>query len=115
MKSKFIHLWHEHRVLLIAFLAAGLFTALSLIRAIVATIYIAGHHDQPIEPWMPIGFIAKVYHVDPDILSEAAGIPLDRAGHRRLERISRDTGIPYDQLVMQLMDVIRDSRRGPGK
>ncbi|MCF6304051.1 MAG: hypothetical protein L3J33_01590 [Rhodobacteraceae bacterium] len=110
MIKKIKHLWQEHRLLLLGFIIASLFTIMFLIRTIFDTVYFQNNRDRPIEPWMPIGYIAKTYDVPPEVLLQSAGIPLDNSIRRRIRRVAQETGIPYEQLVAQLMDAIEQHR-----
>ncbi len=110
MIQKFKRLWHNQKLLLLGFLIVSLFTLMFLGRAIFGAIYFKNHPDRPIEPWMPIGFIAKTYHVPPEILLEAVGIPKSDSIRRRIRRISQETGVPYEQLIDQMLRAIQDYR-----
>ena len=52
------------------------------------------HTDEPIQPWMSIGFVAHSYHVPPPVLHDALGLP-PAPDHRPLERIAATKGIAY--------------------
>ncbi len=110
MIKKLRHLWQEHRLLLLGFVFVSLFTVMFLIRTIVDTVYFQNNRDREIEPWMPIGYIAKTYDVPPEVLLQSAGISLDNAIRLRIQRVADETGIPYAQLVRQLMDAIDQHR-----
>ena len=108
--TKLKHLWINHRLFLIGFLAVSAFTFVILARTVLDTVYFKAHQDQPIEPWMPIGFIAKSYRVPPEILLDAANIPQDHSIRRQIRRIAAETGVPYEILVQQLMQAIQKER-----
>ncbi len=110
MIKKIKHLWQDHRLLLLGFVIASLFTIMFLVRTIMDTVYFQNNQDREIEPWMPIGYIAKTYDVPPEVLLQSVGIPLDNSVRRRIRRVAQETGIPYEQLVAQLMDAIEQHR-----
>lgn len=110
MIAKIKHLWREHKLLLVTFLIVSTFTLMFFARTIVGAAYFKAHADRPIEPWMPIGFIAKTYQVPPDILLDAANIPEGQSIRLQIKRVAQETGVPYEQLVAQFMDAIRKQR-----
>lgn len=110
MTTKLKRLWHEHKLMLIGFVLVSILTLLFFMRTVIGAVYFNNNKDRPIEPWMPIGFIAKSYQVPSEVLVQAVGIPLDKSILRQLRRVSQETDIPYDRLVEILMETIKEFR-----
>ena len=59
-------------------LTAG-FTAFHIVRSVRDLVYWRQHADEPIQPWMTIGFVAHSYHVPPPVLATAITLHVQRA------------------------------------
>lgn len=108
--SRLALLWRDHRLLLIAFLVAALLAVAFTARTAAFYYYWSTHRDVPIEGWMTVGYVARSYDVDRDILREALGLALDQADRRPLEQIARDRGVPLAQLIAEVMAAIDAAR-----
>lgn len=51
------------------------FTAVQIGRSVNDFLFWRAHRDEPIQPWMSIGFVAHSYHVPPFVLERAVGLP----------------------------------------
>lgn len=85
--------------ILAAFLLASLLAAGFAVRATVRLVQWARYAEEPIQPWMTVGFIAHVRDVDPRVLAEALGLPDDRRDRRTLAEIAADEGRPVSELT----------------
>ena len=96
--------------LMIAALAlAAAFTTYHVVRSVRAFLFWHQHADEPIQPWMTIGFVAHSYHVPPPVLHHALDLPPPR-DHRSLARIAAGKGVPYTVLRARLYDAIVHAR-----
>jgi hypothetical protein len=90
-------------LVLLSIIAGGLF----LVRGVSQAIYWAdpAHHEQPLEGWMTLGYVARSFDVDKAALAESLG--LDATAHRRrtLESLASDRG----QSVEAFADAVRDA------
>lgn len=89
-------------------LAAG-FTTYHAVRSVRAYLFWHKHADEPIQPWMSIGFVAHAYHVPPPALHDALGLP-PAHDHRSLGRIAAAKGVAYATLRTQLYAAIAQAR-----
>ena len=106
LRAALARLWHEQRLVLIAFaLAVGL-TAFFGGRMVVRALYWSNpaHHRQMPEPWMTPGYLARSWHLPNGALDAVLG-PRD-GGRRSLEEIARDRGIPVAQLLDDVAAVL---------
>ncbi|GAB4270375.1 MAG: hypothetical protein Kow0013_22590 [Pararhodobacter sp.] len=87
-------------------------TAFFAVRTVVLAIYWTGpeHRDQPLEGWMPLGYVARSWDVPRDVLREAAGLEEGTQPRRNLDMIARDGGISTDALIARLMAAIAAHR-----
>ncbi len=89
-------------------LAAG-FTTYHVVRSVRAVLFWHQHADEPIQPWMTIGFVAHSYHVPPPVLHDALGLPPPR-DHRSLSRIAAAKGLSYTTVRARLYQAIAAAR-----
>jgi hypothetical protein len=60
------------------------------------------NRDQPVEGWMPVGFVARSWQVPPEVLVQALGLTEGDRPRQTLEQIARDRGAPVADLVTTL-------------
>jgi hypothetical protein len=102
-------------VVLLAFLLVVSFTGLFAVRTVRRAIYWHYHQDEPIRPWMSLGYIAHSYRVPPWILSQALGLPRepDKRGkpdRRPIREIAREQNRSVDEVIATLQDAIVHAR-----
>ncbi len=103
-------LWHKHRLLLISFVLVTLVTLALAVRIGVGLVYWASHANAPLEKWMPIGYVARSYDVDRQVLIDGLDLPRDSGSVRlSLTEISRQTGIPYPELEAKIYRLLREA------
>ena len=98
------------RLVLVAFIAALVLTSFFAFRSYRRAEYWRQHRDQPIAAWMPIGIVAESYHVPPQVLKEAIGLPPDARDRRPLEKIAEEQGRSFDELKADLEKAIGEFR-----
>ena len=96
--------FRRHPLLTTGFVLASLFTVMFAIRSVAFMIYWSNpaHRDQPLEGWMTPRYIARSWHLPPEVVQEALG--LEEMPRRRipLERIARETGMPLSELEARI-------------
>ena len=108
------YLWRRHRAACVAFaLAAGLALFFAL-RFAAVTVYWSdpANRDRQIEGWMTPAYVARSWQVDPEIVRDALGAPIDGARRPTITRIARQTGVPKQQLIDAVRGAIADARSG---
>lgn len=96
-----ISLWRRRPILTTAFLLACAATLFFTGRFVVQTIYWANHQEEPIRPWMTIGYVARSWGLEPRVLDAEAGLPLPEVKGRPqpLSEIARDRGVPVEDII----------------
>ena len=76
MANRLIRLWHRHRVLLGLFVLSLAVTAFFMVRTVVFVVHWSDprNQDRAIEGWMPLRYVARSWHVPPEVLGEALGL-----------------------------------------
>jgi hypothetical protein len=98
-------------VLLTALVVVATGTAYLSIRSFRDYVYFSIHADEPIQPWMHLGFVAHSYHLPPFVLEKAIGLPYGPPpDHRPLGRIAREKGVSFDTLKAKLENAIVHAR-----
>jgi hypothetical protein len=100
--------WRQWLVVL-AFLLVVSFTGLFAVRTVRRAIYWHYHQDEPIRPWMSLGYIARSYDVPPWVLSQALGLPL-KPDKRPIREIARQQNRPVNEVIAILQDAIVHAR-----
>jgi hypothetical protein len=100
-------------ILVLAFALAASATVVFGVRAVVSTIYWSQHRDEPIQPWMTVGMIARSYDVPRERIAAATGVdPADR-DRRPLSEIAAERGVPVAALVADIERAIAELRASP--
>lgn len=89
------------KALIALFVAIVAFTGYHAVRTVSDAFYWNAHRDEPIEPWMTIGYVAHSYHVPPHVLHAALNLP-PTPDRRPLARIARDSGRSMSQVEAKL-------------
>jgi hypothetical protein len=104
-------------LLALAFALAATVTVAIGVRFVASTIYWSQHRDEPIQPWMTVGMVARSYDVPRDRLAAVAGVDPEARDRRTLAEIASARGLPVSDLVAALQAEIDRTRaereRGP--
>lgn len=96
------------------FILALLFATLFTVRTVRYAIYWRLHHEEPIERWMTVNYVAHSYVVPPDVLERALGLPPTRPparpDRRPLGKIAEEQGKSFDEVKATLLDAIAKAR-----
>jgi len=103
--------WRQWTVLA-AFVMVVLFTGLFAVRTVRRAIYWHYHQDEPIRPWMNLGYIAHSYSVPPWVLHQALGLPTKpgKPDRRPIREIAREQNRSVDEVIRILQDAIVHAR-----
>lgn len=99
----------RHGLVLLAFVLVVSLTGLFAVRTVRRTIYWHYHRDEPIRPWMNLGYIARSYRVPPYVLSQALGLPL-KPDRRPIREIAREQHRSVDEVIAILQGAIVHAR-----
>jgi hypothetical protein len=97
----------------IAFVLVTLLTINFALRGVQGGRRLRTRPDEPIQAWMNIGHIAHSYHVPPDVLHEALGLPPE-PDRRPLRAIAAAQGETTDALIARIEKAITDFRAARG-
>ncbi|MBI5833483.1 MAG: hypothetical protein HZB16_14385 [Armatimonadetes bacterium] len=82
------HPWRL-RLLAVALVLVVGFTGYRAVRVVRRVVYWRQHTDEPIRPWMNLGYVAHSYHVPPHILYQALDMPVRRHDRRSISRLAK--------------------------
>ena len=107
-----ISLWRRRPLLTTAFLLACAATLFFSGRFVVQTVYWANHQEEPVRPWMTVGYVARSWGLEPMELDLTAGLPLPEVkGHPQpLSEIAKDRGVPVDEVIAEVEAAIATLR-----
>src|SRR5260370_6394932 len=94
--------WRQWLVVL-AFALVVTVTGLFAVRTVRRAVYWHNHKDEPIHPWMSIGYIAHSYRVPPYVLTEALGF-LPNPDRRPIREIALLLNLSVDDIIAFLHD-----------
>lgn len=100
----------RHWILLALFLAAAAASGLFATRLVVQSLYWSSQHQEPIEGWMTLGYVAHAQGVPPWLLRRALGLPPEREDRRPLAEIATAQDLPLDALRLRLEHAIATAR-----
>jgi hypothetical protein len=96
----------ERRLLLAAFLLALGFTGFYAVRTAPDAVYRHVHRDEQIAGWMTLGYVARSYHVFPQVLFLALGMDPGPPERRNIATIAAAQGRSVDQVAAVLANAI---------
>ncbi|SMC43108.1 hypothetical protein [Primorskyibacter flagellatus] len=64
------------------------------------------HHEQQLEPWMTVGYVARSWVLDPRKLHEALALGPGRDRKTSLGHLARQQDIDFETYALRVMDVI---------
>lgn len=99
-------------LVVLAFVLVVSFTGLFAVRTVRRAIYWHYHQDEPIRPWMNLGYIARSYNVPPWVLRQALGLPptTHPPDKRPIRAIAREQHRSVNEVVAILQDAIVHAR-----
>jgi hypothetical protein len=99
-RADLLLLWRRHRKAAIGFLLAASLTLFFLGRLVISGLYWAAHRDEPVQPWMTVGYIAHSWGLEARELDLRAGLPAPEKGHPfTLREIARQRGVSEAEIV----------------
>lgn len=107
-----LKLWRQRPFLVSAFLAAVALTLFFAGSFLYHAVYWATHADEPIRPWMTVGYIARSWDLNGREIDEIADLPLPEVkGHPQpLREIARDRGVPVSEIIAEVEAAIATLR-----
>lgn len=103
----------QRGLILAAFILVLGFTALNALRVVRHLTRGQYQRDEEIHGWMTIGYIGHSYHVPPQIIQQALGLPESPPDTRPLREIAKAQNRSIDELTASLQDAITKARPSP--
>lgn len=98
-----LQLWRARPYLVSSFLLACVVTLFFGVRFVSKLVYWAdpAHHEQTVQGWMTVGYVARSWDLDAREIDEVAGLPLPKVkGHPQpLSEIAADRGVPVETVI----------------
>lgn len=112
MIKRLRQLWRARPGLTAAFLLACAVTLFFAGSTVWRGTYWALHLEEPVRPWMTVGYIGRSWGVDPRKIDALAGLPLPEVkGHPQpLSEIARDRGVPVEDVIAEVEAAIAKLR-----
>jgi hypothetical protein len=104
--------WRRGLVLTAFIIVLG-FTGLNVFRVVRHLTPGQYQRDEEIHGWMTIGYIGHSYHVPPQIVQEALGLPESPPDTRPLRDIAKAQNRSVDELIATLRVAITKERPSP--
>lgn len=64
------------------------------------------HHNQQVEPWMTVGYIAQSWDLHGPDIDKEAGLPLPKGHPLTLQQIATDRGVPVTDIIAEVQAAI---------
>ena len=93
-------------------IVSALATVFYTVRGVVQFVYWSdpAHRDQALEPWMPIGFVARSCGVEREALARALELPSDSHRSLSLQDLAEMRGKGFEDMVREVETAIQDLR-----
>lgn len=77
-------------------------------RTVVFAVYWSdpAHHEQPLAGWMTPRYIARSWHVPPQVVPQALGLAPAQGHPEPLEKLARDAGIALPEAIARVKAAI---------
>lgn len=96
---------------MLGFLLALAVTLFFLGRIVVSAIYWSAHAEEPIRPWMTVGYIGHSWDLPAREIDERAGLPLPVEGRPfTLQEIAADRGVPVEEIIALVEATVAEMR-----
>ena len=101
-------LWRDHRIALLAFVAAVFITLFFAVRLVISGVYWADptHRDQVPEGWMTPGYVARSWHIPRGALLAELNLPPTSNRPHSFEEIAETRGVPLSQVLGEVSAAI---------
>jgi hypothetical protein len=100
------HFRWQQWLLLLALAGALAFAGFHLVGAAREAAALRSHRNDTIAPWMTVGHVARVYHVDPERLEQALNLSAAERERRPLRFVAHERGQTFEELQAQIRGVI---------
>ena len=101
----------RHPLLVLAFLLASLGASFFAGRIVWNAVYWAQHRQEPVQPWMTVGYVGRSWGVKPREIDARAGLPMPENGHPlTLQQIADQRGVPVAEVIAQVEATLADMR-----
>jgi hypothetical protein len=106
-RADLLLLWTRHRKASLVFMLAAAVTLFFVARIMVSALYWAGHHEEPVQPWMTVGYIGHSWGFPAHEIDLKAGLPAPVQGHPfTLQEIARQRGVPVAKIVAEVENTL---------
>ena len=113
-QSDFKQLYQRHPLLMSAFLMTSLLALFFAGRFLFGVIYWQSHENEPIRPWMTVGYVGKSWDLNPRVIDDAAGLPLPVNGRPfTLQEIADQRGVPVSQIIAEVEAAVAKLKGAP--
>ena len=116
MMQRLLRLWRVRPGLTSAFLVACAVTLFFAGATADRAVYWSMHREQPVSPWMTVGYVGRSWGLDPRELNALANLPLpEEKGHAlTLAEIAQDRGVPIETIIAEIEAAVETLRaKGP--
>jgi hypothetical protein len=91
--------WRSHRILVSAFAFSAALAFFFLVRFVVGVIYWQVHENEPIRPWMTVGYVGRSWDLNPGAVAQEAGLPPRDGRPLTFEEIADRRGVPVQEVI----------------
>ena len=106
----------RHPVLVSAFALFAVLALVFLFNVVSSLLYWSSHEDEPVRPWMTVGYVGHSWGLKAPEIDAEAGTPLPvKGGHPlTLAEIARARGVPVEQVVAEVQAAVARLRAASG-
>jgi hypothetical protein len=97
-----IAFWRAHKLLVTAFALSTLLTLFFVTRLVVGLVYWSMHAEEPVRPWMTVGYVGKSWDLNPRMIDREAGLPPPDGHPLTLAEIAAARGVPVETVIAEV-------------
>ena len=103
--------FRRHPLLSAAFVLATVVALVFAIKVAWGIVYWEVHENEPVEPWMTVGYIGRSWDLSPREIDRVAGLPPPMHGHPfTLSEIARQRGVPVAEVIAEVEAALAELR-----
>ena len=110
------HVFQRHPYLTVAFGLAAALTLWLLVEVVSGALHWSGQRDEPLAPWMTMGYVGRVHGISGREIDALAGFPTPQeAGHPlTIAEIAARQGVPVDTVIDEVQAALAELQHGHG-
>ena len=102
-----VAIFRRHPVLVSSLALTTAIAVFFAVRFVLGVAYWSAHQNEPVQPWMTLGYVGHSYHLDPREIGALLGLAPPEGGHPpTIDEIARQRGVPVHVIIEEVEKAI---------